>query len=299
MVFLMRRFSGDTTIPFMTVAVAALCESGTAAVMAADRLVVSQDFRGEGPDCKIFPVSNGIVILAAGDPPDSEFLKRIREKKPVTVDDASAEVANAKIALQVARRKPLLEMQADVFKVSPEKYLECARNAVPGNQLDLEYQSFKRQSELRLSLVIIGKGQEDHEAHLRVIEDNETDCAFVPRDVNQPGFYSVGIGKSLALKVFEKCPKIKNASIESALYFVYEAKRAAEAESGGRVGKETDLAAILPTGSKRWLWEKEADKFFAILNGIHEKPNGPLELLADQQTTIRDAIEHTPKWSEV
>jgi 20S proteasome alpha/beta subunit len=249
----------------MTVCVGAICDGGTAAVVAADKMVTF------GPPMmlqtepaaltKITSITKECVILFSGSVPDGEeVVIRSKPKLAGTTKPPIAQVGEAvKLAYAELKRvrveetllKPLLGVdftgfQALVSQSSSSQILQQLVGMIMQHNLQLD---------------VLVAGIDDSGSHLFVVTHPGI---LLPIDTT--GFAAIGSGGLHAAVRMSLGKHTRMAPLVEAAHSVYEAKKAAEVAPG--VGNLTDMAII--KGGMVFL-AKEA--LFQSLESVHkEKP---------------------------
>ena len=221
---------------------------------ASDRMLTAGDIEFEPPQTKIYPLTNSILVLVAGDAAAQHSISATANRQmaasgSLLVRDGAEIYANAFAEYRKRRNErailaPLgLDLQA--FIANQKSMLpEIAARITRDLTLD------------DLEIAGIVAGVDDHGAHVYVI-----------RDPGQPichdsiGFASIGIGSGHAESQFMFAGYQKRESLPNALMLLYRAKKRAEVAPG--VGTDTDIYSVSRTG---WVAAEEmwTDKLHEI-----------------------------------
>jgi hypothetical protein len=229
----------------MTVCVGAVCEGGDNIVVAADRMFtfnapVSLEF--ETGEKKIDAISTTCVVLTAGvSPPAKEMivatLKALGGAQRPAIDVVAETVKTSYIQIRANKlREGLIipwlgpdYLKHESMNVSVPVYLEKQ----PGIYQNLAVQS--TQFNLQVEFLVAG------------IDDEGGRIAFIGHPgtiawLDTLGYGAIGSGAIHATMRLALAGLSRATNLKSALYRVYEAKRAAEVAPG--VGPTTDMAIV-------------------------------------------------------
>lgn len=226
----------------MTVGIGAICENGTAAVVAADKMVTfgaPMSLQAEPPTLKkIIQLTDKVLLVFSGSTSDGEEI--VAGAMPNLLSDPNqsvrqvAEVVRGSYARHKQRRveenilRPMLGVDFQQFQTL------VAQAAV--SQLLQQVLGLVSQHNLQTDFIVAG--MDDSGAHLFAIQH--------PGQLHPlatTGFGAIGSGGIHAGVRMSLGQHTKEASLADTLYNVYEAKRASEVAPG--VGKLTDMALIL------------------------------------------------------
>jgi 20S proteasome alpha/beta subunit len=255
----------QSTIPPMTVCIAAICDKGKAVVMAADRGVThGNQLSSDGPDRKINEVAYHAAIAVANQPLGANFVGQFdpKELSKLTVKEVANKICAALQALRIERIE--IELLArhgkrwlNYASFENECYLAREKTPILG-----ELWQKVNDYDLKSRVIVAGV---DNQGAMIYKTTNEMQSP-IPQE--QPGFVAIGSGEGLAMgKLMSRSRLIKECPVAEALYFVYEAKKMAELAPG--VGKETDLL-IIRDGVK-WINKSAIQE----LDMVHSKMNQP------------------------
>lgn len=225
----------------MTVCIGAICGGGSAAVVAADKMVTFGPpmlLQTEPPGIsKVNKLTEQAVLLFSGSVPDGEAIMasvtpQVASPPAQTIDQLGGVVQQAYMALKRRRveetiLRPLLGADFDRFQGLVAQSPSSA----------ILVQTIGLISQHNLQLDVLLAGSDDAGSHLFVVTH-----PGVLLSLNTTGFAAIGTGALHAGVRLSLAQHTKDASIEETVYNVYEAKRAAEVAPG--VGKLTDLALI-------------------------------------------------------
>ena len=214
-------------MPPMTVCIAAICEEGKAAIMAADRSIAysSQFFNSNGPDCKIKRISSKMVIAVASSPPGADFYRQFNQEElsKLQPKEIAEQVQNA---MQKQLKKEveinILAMRGNKWKSCDDYWIDTdPNNELIREQIRPEVVAYT----LDTNLVLAGIGSDG----ARVYRIDKKAKLLAP---DEPGYVAIGCGEEFAMgNLNERSNGIKNLPIANAIYFVYEAKKMAERRS--------------------------------------------------------------------
>jgi len=224
---------GRSTIPPMTVCVAAICDGGKAVIVAADRSVAygSQSFHPNGPDCKISPIASRTVIAVADSPPGADLFSQLFQEQ--LLGEEPSQIAEHVRGAMQKRLKDEVEINVLAMRGNKWKnYDEFWNDPSHPHELRGEVAAYT----LDTRVIIAGVGN----AGARLYR---IDRKAFKKPVDEPGFAAIGAGEELAMhNLFARSLAIKNMGIGEAAYYVYEAKKMAERHRG--VGDATDMVII-------------------------------------------------------
>jgi hypothetical protein len=249
----------------MTVCIAALCDNGHALVVASDRMLSAPylTLEFDHRDAKIDMIGPMCVTLSAGDALSVQDIVvggvgvTAQLQHPTVqliadnVRDRFAEVRKRKINELILRPRGL---DFDAF------YAGGMIRAVPQELamvLDQQMLNFSLQTEILLA------GIDDGGSHIYGIGDPGTMACF-----DRLGYHSIGSGQRHALLTLVSRAQHKSDDLNTTVFNVFAAKRAAELAQG--VGQATDVVVIGPRGAHR-LSPQEIDALDKIL-GEDVKP---------------------------
>jgi 20S proteasome alpha/beta subunit len=255
--------------------------NGTAVVIAADREVSSGfGLSGPGPDCKIVQLSPRRLLACAGEAPTNALIEEFKTGQ-------FAQASPAETAEKI---------YATCLQIQHKLFEQAATLPILG----IDYQTFQERSlsgQIPPSLVesvctrmnacqprnsyLLASSASDGSHLYGVVEGH----GVIPQD--RPGFGAIGVGAELALSVLYRNTKIKSMPLASAVYFVYEAKKAAERKNG--VGEETNMAILLADQDAHFLSEDD----IAQLQTIYQSKTPP-NLATAEIEMIQRFLPSTP-----
>jgi len=253
------------TLPVMTVCIGALCDGGKSAVLAADRQVSFPAFglRADGSDCKIAQVCPRVFLAAAGNPPSNSFLKSI---KADTLSHPSApETAKSIFSALVElwrRRVELTVLLRYSGRTYPQFLEACSRKELPEEIIKDIWEKIKQ---IPIDTAFLVAAADEEQAELYAVAEPDGS-----KPLDSPGFGAIGIGAQLAMtELFQHQQHLKQMDVPSAVYAVYEAKKAADRDL--RMGKATDMA-VISVGKEAQLLDKTA---IECLDRIYQSKRPP------------------------
>lgn len=263
--FLLRSLLGAPKLAPMTICIGALCMNGQAAIMAADREVSASAFglSGAGPDSKIEFLSFRRLIATAGEPIKSSIVEEFRTGRSAGL--SGEEAAKAIYETCLRRQHERFEQAATlpILQVDYQTFLQQASaNQISSQLLDMVRR--KIDANMSKNAYLLASSASDG-IHLYGIAEGEPVTV-----VDKPGFGAIGVGAELALSALYRNPAVKLMPLASAVYFVYEAKKAAERKDG--VGEETDMA-ILAADRDAYFLSKEATDRLEMIYQSKAPPN--------------------------
>jgi 20S proteasome alpha/beta subunit len=262
--FLLRSISNRPKLSPMTVCIGALCMNGKAVVMAADRAVSASAFglSGEGPDRKIEQLSSRRLLACAGETPPNALIEEFREGRFAEASPAEAAEAIYRACLQLQHKKFEQQATRPFLDIDYQTFLQqSTAGQIPPPLVDAVCKIIRTYQPVN-SYLLASSASDG--IHLYGVAEGS---GVIPLD--RPGFGAIGAGTEPALTVLYRNTNIKMMSLASAVYFVYEAKKAAERKNG--VGEETDMA-ILFTGQDACFLSKEA---IASLEATYQSKRPP------------------------
>ncbi len=233
----------------MTVCVAAICEAGSAIVVAADRMFtftapVSLEF--ETGEKKIDQLARACVAMTAGNSSVgkeivSAILKTLAGAQTPTIDVVAELAKTAYIEARANRVRETI-----VIPMLGPDYLKHERfNVTVANYLEKQagmYQNIAIQANnLNLGTEFMVAGIDDGGARLAYVGHPGT-LAWL----DKLGYGSIGSGAIHATMRLALAGQSRATSLQDAFYRVYEAKRASEVAPG--VGPTTDMAIVRREG---------------------------------------------------
>ena len=214
-------------------------------VVAADRMVTAShpSIEFEHGLSKIDVLTNTCVMLSAGDAlAHADIARQSTGQLGRLERPAVAEIAEAVRKSYIGQRKKRIE---ELF-LEPRGwdfdhfYQQHARVLPTDLVLTLDNQI----STFDYGVTMIIAGTDLTEGHIYGLRHpGQVEC------YDALGYYAIGIGAEHALASLIRNGCTPHTAPEAALYYVYEAKRAAESAPG--VGKDTDLAIIRSDGSQQ------------------------------------------------
>ncbi len=219
----------------MTVCIAAICENGKSAVVAADRLRswVDYGFQLDLEERKVRFLTDQIAFLFTGDGSTArEITARIRpsdKRESVEVIADLAQKACADITLQQIKRNVRFDQTLAALRIKKDnderetrtKFLDLVMNKIQAHET---------------GFLAIVAGVDSEGARLFLVNDK------IRASTNDSGFMAIGSGDQHAMASLIRRPHTKSASLQQTVYNVYEAKRSAEISWA--VGPSTDIAII-------------------------------------------------------
>lgn len=268
----------------MTVGIGAICENGTAAVVAADKMVTfgaPMSLQAEPPTLKkIIQLTNKVLLVFSGNTADGEEV--VAGTRPNVSSDPNqsvrqiAELVRQSYARHKQRRVEeniLTPMLGVTFQQFPGLIAQSS-----ASQLLQQVLALVSQHNLQTDFLVAGI--DDSGAHLFAIQHPGQ---LLP--LATTGFGAIGSGGTHAGVRMSLGQHTKESSLADALYNVYEAKRASEVAPG--VGKLTDLAVIC-NGS---VFFADAQLFDALEKAHKEKP----ALSAKELSALKGACDECLK----
>ena len=224
-------------IPDMTVCIAAICESGAAIVLAADRFRwhPTASIETELDDPKFDFLTDQLALMSSGSTSVTDAVLRHFKRMPadsgLTVIEASERFVEACQAVRTKLVEDAYAKKLLGLKVADIRPLVAVAN--PGSiALDL----YNRMVGHDFGTMFIVAGIDLEGAHVRTVDEN---ASVMHSDF---GYAAIGSGGTLATVSLVRRLHKKSATLPEALYNVYEAKKAAETARG--VGSTTDISVI-------------------------------------------------------
>jgi 20S proteasome alpha/beta subunit len=238
----------------MTVGIAALCEDGKAAVLAADRGIVfgEEGLRSERDSPKItFPDDKNLLVYS-GNFPDLEFIMR---RLPKLVDGQFPDVISRLSEACEERCKDLRNRELRKIGASLEQLgaAALAQERKPAIVAEIQSKAFQG------AFLIAGTDSET--TYIYTINHNP------PNPHHVTGYHAIGTGANACLPVLTARGMNRSLTLEQAAYLAYEAKRVSEACYG--IGPKTDIAVVGVGLPAQFLAEPAIDKF----RDIYERRN--------------------------
>jgi 20S proteasome alpha/beta subunit len=220
----------------MTVGIAAICDSGRAVVLAADRQFSTGSTSGESKAGKLNNFgSNWYVAYAASNVPGAfEAIMTARPRVAALEDRVWHDVIPAiERAYQDVRISKAEALYLRSVGLTREDFYRTGKEKLPLSVFEDSY-SKMRAYDLGATLLIVGF---DDTSHIYTIDNPGTS-----KDHTGLGFWAIGSGAAAAIASLfaRKCSMY--CSLEEALYLVYEAKQ--QAQRATNVGDETDLYVL-------------------------------------------------------
>lgn len=267
----------------MTLGIAAICENGTGAVMAADRLVGTgiAGLELEMDNKKLIQLYAHAMVSVTGILSEADFtIEKFR--------DTSGDFAN-RSTIQIAERLRDVCQQVRVEQcegmylrrtlgIGMEEFRQLSSSASPQSALFGDIYTKINNHNFGVSFLLAGV---DHNgAHLFVAND----AGVVSHE--SLGFMAVGSGAVVAQAAFSRRQHIRARSLADTVYGLYEAKRAAEPVQG--VGPATDIAVLRHGRDPQFLSEQS----IATLSEIYERRRPPA-LAESDVTAIADTLPNS------
>ena len=264
----------------MTVCVGAICENGTAAVVAADKMVTfgpPMMLQTEPPTLKkIVKITNESVFLFSGSVPDSEeILSTVFSKLGKGQRQPVAKIAETvKVAYADLKRKRVEEtiLKPILGADFPQFQALAAQSAA--SQILQQVVGMIAQHNLNAEALIAGV--DDSGSHLFMVGH-----PGLLIQVETTGYAAIGTGGLHAAVRLSLAQHTKLAPLVDTIYNVYEAKKSADVAPG--VGKLTDLA-VIKAGKVMFA---EQDVFKALEKAHREKPS----LTAEEQQELKKVCD--------
>ena len=269
----------------MTVCVGAICKSGNAVVVCADRMLSygpPMNLQAEGAVRKIYELNGACVLLFSGSVPDGEAILRqtIATMQPLQHPDVSTVANIAGAAYQAHKMKrvedtilgPLLGTDYNGFRQIVAQS--------PSSQTFAQVLGMISQHNLQIELMIAGV--DGTGAHLAIVSNPGTVTL-----ADTVGTVSIGSGGMHAAIRMSLGLHEKEHTLAQTLYNVHEAKLAAEISPG--VGQATDIAVLNGNGV-----HFVDDQVLAVLKKIHK--DRPLLSSAELKKleTASEGYDHGP-----
>ncbi len=253
--FLLRSAADLPTLPRMTVCIGILCMNGTVAVMAADRQVThrSLKYATVSPDCKIAQLTHRRLLATAGEPPRTVLLEECRRN--CLAEQSAEEVAKAisKVCARLWRERMSQTTTEWKLGMDFETFIEKS-GGLDKKIVDDVWRQINQTSGGGIYLLA---ALDSSGAHLYAIAEREGSSSL-----DSPGFAAIGDGADLAMSILYRKPLVRSWAIADAIYLAYEAKRMAE--NCPTVGRETDLAVMLPGRDTYFLTEEAVSRLETI-----------------------------------
>jgi 20S proteasome alpha/beta subunit len=222
----------------MTIAIGALCNSGKAVIVASDRMITGRypPIEFEHNVSKVEPLGPSCVTATAGNAlAHIEVFRSVRAKLyQLQAPPISAIVDGIKDAYQRERRRRTEEQILGPRGVTVEEfYQDYVRRWPPEVAVAIDRDIM--QNEYGLDIIVAGV--DDSGAHLYAIDDPGVSSCF-----DSFGYHAIGSGMTHAVVALTSGRVVPFTPLRQVLYYVYAAKRAAEAAPG--VGDATDIVVV-------------------------------------------------------
>jgi 20S proteasome alpha/beta subunit len=279
-VFLQPAEPGPIIAP-MTVGIGAICESGNAIVMAADRLstVGEASLVVDHGNVKLVQLSPQMMVTITGTLQEAEYVsERLRHVSSLLslqsvhqvakrLKRACAHIRDKQIEDRIIR--PNLGISFTDFSKA------CLNNATTPIISDI----FNRIGAHKFQLELLLSGMDDSGSHLYLIG------SMGINSYEGMGYVAVGIGATLATVSLTKYGGNCRAwSLPDAVYRTYEAKR--ESEGTNLVGAMTDMMVLRKGGKPAYL----SPELVESLRRIYESKRPP-ELTDDERGSINGGLQ--------
>lgn len=279
----------------MTVCIAAICEyeSVPFVLIAADRLITAGDIEYQPPQSKIYPLTEKVVALVAGDViTQSHICKQtflnFRGKQNVSVHEVAeafaGHFAESRLERNIAEILTPLGLTIDDLHGWIGK----------GGSSFVE-DAVGRFYSLKLGMETIIAGVDAHGGHVYVVLDPGGVVA-VHDDI---GFAAIGGGEWHAQSQFMQAGYIKKWPLSWALFLIYLAARRAQVAPG--VGTDIDLYGISSAGGLRPI---TGDPLGTELEKIYEKydaqeQRAKVEAYSDINSLVQEYASREPEEPQV
>ena len=222
----------------MTVCIAGLCDDANSVVVAADRMVTASHpaLEFEHSQSKIVPLTPVCHILSSGDALAHAqiaglSLAQIGSLQRPSVLQIAEAVRHSYVSQRQAR---VAELYLTPRAWTLEDFYRIHARSIPENLFLAVDNSI---SSYNFGLDLIIAGTDPTEGHIYGLRHpGQVDC------YDALGYYAIGIGAQHAIASLVRNGYSSQLSSEEALFYIYEAKRAAESAPG--VGLKTDMIHI-------------------------------------------------------
>jgi 20S proteasome alpha/beta subunit len=277
----------------MTVGIAALCEGGRTAVMAADRGIVfgAPELRSEKDSPKIVLSSNRNLILFSGNFPDLDFVTR---KLGTVLDGPLFDVlshlgAACDERCNEFRDRELRKIGASLAQLGAAAITQERKSAI----------ATEMQEKAFVGTFLVA-GVDGDRAYIYSVNDSS------PSSHDLTGYHAIGTGTFGALPLLAARGMSRAMTLDQAAYLVYEAKRVAESYRG--IGPKTDIAVVGIERAAQFLSESTIENLREIydrrnridgirIDGIPEPIAATAEVAASREsnsqgTTSNGEVKH-------
>jgi 20S proteasome alpha/beta subunit len=244
----------------MTVCIAAICDDGKSAVVAADRMIVFNGYGSlqfEGTQSKIVPLSARVFIGATGTFSEAEdVISRVKRSAGnldvLTVSEIAEKVRFHREEMRTEHIEKTILNRLTGGGIGVFRNLIASSTSVVLTDIYNQVRGF------RLEQHFFVVGIDNAGAHIHTIDDSGLSAS-----ASAAGCAAIGSGNTMAMLSLARNSYKRSFGIADAVYLVYEAKRSAEMAYGVG-GNETDLAIIRSGQPHRFVKKDEIAKLEKI-----------------------------------